>query len=110
LILILATLWLSFGCFSMILMASEAGYLRWSDLMVIPLGPIWFCTSYWWDEDGRKLWVRGVEEDEIARRKCRREGHVWCVGFDPVTFAPKRRTCSRCLRHESACVLWWRKS
>ena len=56
---VLLTLWVSLGTFTLGFTATKVGYLRWSDLFVVPFGPLWFVTPYWWNEDGKRMWRRG---------------------------------------------------
>ena len=52
------TMWVSTGTFCLGFTAKKMGYLRWSDLGIIPFGPLWIVTPFWWDEDGLRMWTR----------------------------------------------------
>jgi hypothetical protein len=54
----LAILWLLLGCAAVAFTGRHMGYLRWSDLFLIPFGPFWLATPYWRDESGTWMWER----------------------------------------------------
>lgn len=51
-------LWLSLGTLCFAFTALKMVYLRWSDLGLIPFGCFWLSTSFWHDENGKRMWSR----------------------------------------------------
>lgn len=51
-------LWLILGSICLGVTARTMGYLRWSDLLLVPFEAFWLATPFWRNENGKQLWSR----------------------------------------------------
>lgn len=51
-------LWLTLGSVALGVTAKHMGYLRWTDLLLVPFGVFWLATPFWRNENGKRLWSR----------------------------------------------------
>lgn len=49
-------IWVVTGSACMILTGNHMGYLRWTDLLLIPFGIFWLLTPWWYDEEAGVMW------------------------------------------------------